>query len=206
MAVLMSGASEDQLTVDANNAARITLYDSLGREISHQAKATFSASGTFTPVATPTDIIKIVGSASKIVRVISVYLLTTNTAAGSQQFFLIRRNSDDTGGTFIAATPVPLDSIDNATATVGHYTANPVLGNSIGNVNIVRRASTVPAPGVFGTISHEPGGEMLPWGQNSIMDRFVTLRGTNQILAVNFAGAGLVTGQSQAYRITWTEE
>jgi hypothetical protein len=101
-----------------------------------------------------------------------------------------------------------MDSIDAATAIAGHYTANPgTLGNSIGNINIVRWASPVLAgtAGNFAGIVKEAGKEILPWVTNSGLDKFITLRGPNQVLAVNFNGATLVAGQVHTYRICWTE-
>lgn len=209
MAVIKSGASSDQLTVDpASKASRNTNYDSAGREISAQSKQTFMASGTFTPAATPSDIIKIIGSATKTIRVVSLKLVTTNTAAGSQQFFLIKRSADDTGGTFVAATLVPVDSNNSAaTAVVGHYTANPAaLGTAVGTLRTERVASPVAVPATFAGVKEDAGFDFLSLGSNMLLDQPITLRGTTQVLAVNFNGAALVAGQTHAYSIVWIEE
>jgi hypothetical protein len=152
--------------------------------------------------------LRIIGSAFKVVRVYSIYLGTTNTAAGSQQFFVIKRNSDNVGGTFITPGVLSMDSVDAPTAIAGHYTANPsVLGNSLGNINVVRWASPVlvGVAGNFAGIVKEAGKEILPWSTQSVLDKFITLRGPNQVLAVNFAGVALVAGQTHTYRICWTE-
>ena len=118
MAIIKSGASTDQLTVDATSkAARATEYDAAGREVSLQSKQTFMASSTFTPAATPTDLVIIEGSSTKTVRVVSLVITTTNTAAGSQQFFLVKRSTADTTGTLVAATASPSTAVQDSSLT-----------------------------------------------------------------------------------------
>lgn len=210
MAIIKSGASSDNMTVDATSkAARVTEYDTAGRDLSVQSKQTFAASGTFTPAATPTDMVIIEGSATKTIRVMSMRIGTTNTAAGSQQFFLIKRSTADTTGTFVAATQVPLDSA-NAAGTanrVGHFTANPgALGTAVGTINSVRVASPAAIPASFAGIREISEVDLLVWMDSSLLDQPVTLRGVAQTLAINFGGAALVAGQTHAYNIVWIEE
>lgn len=210
MAIIKSGASTDQLTVDSTSkAARITNYDSTGRELSLQAKQTFMASSTFTPAATPTDLVIIEGSATKTVRVISFVITTTNTAAGSQQFFLIKRSTADTTGTFVAATAVPFDSNNSASTVnrVGHFTANPgALGTAVGTIVTKRVASPVAVPATFAGIVSDAGVQLLDFSSNTLLDQPITLRGVAQCLALNFNGAALVAGQTHAYYLSWIEE
>lgn len=211
MAIIKSGASTDSMSVDATSkAARTTDYDTTGRDLSVQSKQTFMIASTFTPAATPTDLVIIEGSATKTVRVISMKISTTNTAAGSQQFFLIKRSTADTTGTFVSAgTPVPLDS-SNAASTVnrvGHFTANPgALGTAVGTINIVRVASPAAIPASFAGVKEDAGIEMFGWMNNSLLDQPITLKGVSQCLAINFNGAALVAGQTHAYTIVWIEE
>lgn len=208
MAIIKSGQESDHLNINPGaNTAKVTLYDSVGREVSYQRKATFMATNTFTPVATPTDLVTIIGSPSKVVRVISFIITATNTAAGSQQFFLLKRNSKNSGGTYIPGNLTPLDSIEQSTADAGHWTANPlVLGNLVGNLNIIRVASTVLVPGSFGTVSPNPRYDLIRGARASLLDKFITLRGQNELLAINFAGVALVAGQTHAYSVVWIEE
>lgn len=208
-AIIQSGASADLWTIDATSkAGRVTLYDSTGRETSFQGKITYGCSNTFTPAATPSDLVTIAGSATKTVRVISFKLSTTNTAAGSQQYLLIKRSTADTTGTFVASTGVPLDASDTAaTAVCGHYTANPgALGTAVGTLNTLRVASPAAIPASFAGVKEDAGVEMLGWFNSSMLDRPVVLRGVAQNLVVNFAGVALVAGQTHAYNIIWTEE
>ena len=210
MAIIKSGASTDQLTIDpASKAARVTLYDpSSGRSLAVQSKATYFAAGTFTPPATPTDMVTIFGSATRTVRVVAFVITTTNTAAGSQQFFLIKRTTANTGGTFVAAAAVSADVVDSAaTATVGHYTANPSgLGASAGNINVTRAASPVAVPATFAGVARDAGVDMLEVGANASLNKIPVLNGTGQGVCLNFGGAALVAGQTHAYQVVWTEE
>jgi hypothetical protein len=174
-------------------------------------RTTYCASSTFTPVATPTDIITITGSATKTIILISLKLTTTNTAAGSQQYAVIKRSALDTTGTFVAATAVPMDTLAPAsTVTVGHYTANPGgLGAAIGTINTLRLPSPAAIPASFAGVTLDAGFELLPMSQAFHPAQYVQpviLRGAAENIAVNFAGAALVGGQTHAYTILWTEE
>jgi hypothetical protein len=211
MASIKSGASSDFLSVDATSkAARVTLYDATGRELSSQNKLTFGISSSFTPAATPSDLVIIEGSATKTIRIISMAIGTTNTAAGSQEFRLIKRSAADTTGTFVSAgTPVPFDS-NNAASTVnrvGHFTANPgALGTAVGTINMVRVASPAAIPATWAGVRELADVELIPWASWSLMDQPITLRGVAQTLAINFNGVALVAGQTHTYRIVWIEE
>lgn len=211
MAIIKSGATSDQLTIDATSkSARTTDYDTTGRDLSVQSKRTFAIASSFTPAATPTDIVIIEGSATKTIRLISMKIWTTNTAAGSQSFQLIKRSTADTTGTFVSAgTPAPLDS-NNSAATVnrvGHFTANPgALGTAVGTLSNIRVASPAAIPASFAGIQQDAGVEMLDWMDKSLLDQPITIRGVAQCVAINFAGAALVAGQTHSYRIVWVEE
>lgn len=207
MAIIKSGGSSDQLTIDATSkAARVTLYDSTGREISAQGKRAYAAAGSFTPAATPADLLTIFGSASTTVRLVSLKFGAQNTAAGSQQYFISKRSAVTTGGTPVAATIIPLDSNDAAaTATINHYTADPTPGTALGNINIMRVASPVLLAATFAGIVQNVLFEMLPTDGSGLV-RPVTLRGVGQGVAVNFNDAALVSGQVHLYAVVFTEE
>lgn len=198
------------MTIDATSkAARVTLYDPAGNALLGSGKQTYMASATFTPAATPTDLVTIVGTATKTVRVWSFKITTTTTAAGSHQFALIKRSAANTTGTFVAGTAVPLDSANAAaTATVGHYTANPGgLGNAVGTIITVRVVSPVVVPASFAGIVADAGYDLLSlWTSGAPGYQAVTLRGIAQVLALNYGGAALVAGQTHAWHIMWTEE
>lgn len=206
MAIIKSGATPDELAVDpVSKALRITEYDSTGRAIPMEGKATYSVAGTFTPAAAATDVVVISGSATTTVRVRSMFLTTNNTAANSQRIDLIKRSAADSAGTFVQGTAVSHDSIDPpATAVAGHYTGNPTLGAAVGTVNIMKVASPVLVTNSFGTIAEDAGVELIPSIDGLLQE--ITLRGTSQQLCINLGGVALVAGQVHAYRIAWTEE
>lgn len=209
MAIIKSGASTDQLSIDpTSKAARVSIYDATGRNVSQGAAATFYASAAFTPAATPTDLVTIFGSATKIVKIWSMQIGTANTAAGSQIFTLVKRSAVNTTGTFVAATAVPGVTGDTATATsFGHYTANAGgLGTAIGTVQTVKLASPVVTPATFAGIVQAAQFELIPQGPLGTIAKPITLTGIAEGLAINFNGAALVSGQIHHYNIAWTEE
>lgn len=205
---IRSGATTDELTIDATSkAGRVTPYDAAGRSLAPQSKLTYAAAGAFTPAATPNDLVIIFGSASKTVRLVSLRMGTTNTAAGSQTFFVHKKSALPSGGVFVPATMIPLDSANGgATATnVGHYTTDPTAGASLGNINVKKVASPVLVPATFAGIVQVADHEMLPvdqWG----MAQPVTLRGVGEGVGINFNDAALVSGQIHHYTIVWMEE
>lgn len=209
MAIIKSGASSDQLTIDATSkAGRVTLYDAAGRALAFQSKATFYCAGSFTPAATPNDIVHIFGSASKTVRVLSMRIGVANTAAGSQIFYLIKRSAVHSGGVFVAGTAVQGDSADAAaTATCGHFTTDPTPGASAGTVNIIKVGSPAVTPATWAGITDAAQWEMIPLADSGLgVYKPITLNGVAQGLAINFADVALVAGQIHHYNIVWTEE
>lgn len=210
MAVIKSGATSDNLTIDATSkAARNTLYDTTGRALALQSKITFYMAGNFTPAATPTDLVTIFGSASKTVRVIKFVITTTNTAAGSQQFTLLKRTAANSGGTFVNGNALAADGSDAAaTATsYGHYTANPAAtGATPGNYAIVRVASPAAVPASFAGVVQNAGVDLLALGGDAQLSKPIVLNGTSQGLCLSFGGAALVAGQTHTYQVVWTEE
>lgn len=209
MAVIKSGASSDNLTIDATSkAGRVTLYDATGRALAVQSKATFGCAGSFTPAATPNDLVTIFGSASLTVRVYSMRIGAANTAAGSQIFHLSKRSAVTTGGVFVPATAVPFDSTDAATATAfGHYTTDPTPGTAVGTINTIKVASPAVTPATWAGITSEAQWELIPLADAGLgLLKPITLIGTGQGLAINFNDVALVAGQVHHYNIVWTEE
>ena len=209
MAIIKSGASSDQLTVDATSkAGRTTLYDTAGRALGFQAKATFFAAASFTPVATPNELVIIYGSASKTVRVMSMRIGTANTATGSQIYHLIKRSAIYTGGVFVPATAVPADSTDAATATnFGHFSTDPTPGAAVGTINTIKTASPAVTPATWAGITDYAQWEMIPMSDSGLgLLKPIVLNGVNQGLAINFNDVALVAGQVHHYNIVWTEE
>lgn len=201
---VISGATSDVLTVDpTSKAARVTIYDSAGRELSAQVKQGYSAGiPAFSSPATPTDMFTITGSASKTVRVLSIEVGTTQTTAGINRIYLVKRSTANTSGTSSSITATPHDSNNNAaSATVLSYTVNPSTGSLVGNLAVRNVNSPILATGI-GT----PDQPMQNTTAIELLAQPVTLRGIAQVLAVNFNGAALPSGLSVVGTITWEEE
>jgi hypothetical protein len=164
-------------------------------ELPIYAASTFN----FTPGATPTDIFTITGSATKIIRVYQLLISTTQGSNGMNSWLVIKRSTPNTGGTSSLITTVPLDSINApATATIRQYTANPTLGNLVGNMlsfklpALATNAATV--------------NPFLIFDFSKAYGRPLTLRGTGDVVALNFNGIALPNGLSINCSVLWAEE
>lgn len=205
MAIIKSGATSDNWTIDpTSKAGRVTQYDTTGRLIALQTKATYGVSTTpFTPPATPTDMATLTGSGSKTIYVYGVSIATTQTTAGVNRIYLIKRSAANTGGTSAAPTIVPYDSTSaGATATALSYTVNPgALGAAVGNISVMNVYSPILATGTS-SLNQDMHARTVPF----TLDTPIILRGTSQVLAVNFNGAALPAGLSVIVNFVWTEE
>lgn len=155
-------------------------------------KATYGAFGSsFTPAATPTDVITVQGDGTHVIRLTRLTLLAQATAAGAPLTVIVAGNSTlDTGGTFASPSLRPIDPNDAAIgtiATVNRYTANPaVLGTAQGvsfvgslPVNAIGGVTQTPLDIIYGAI---PGAK-LP-----------TVNNNAQQIVLNFQGAALPAG------------
>ncbi len=202
MAVIRSGASTDELTVDVTSkAARITEYLASGQVAWPDNHPTYSfATVAFAPGATPRDVILLQGSASKTIAVLRVFLSTYQTTAGINTWLLRKFSSAPTGGTFVADEAVPHDSSDAAAAaTAGHHTAANTSGTLVGEVWSGRISSPAAATaGVGGYI-----GVMVDFTR--LFGKPLMLRGAGEYLSWNFNGAALPSGLNAMGGMTWYE-
>lgn len=160
-----------------------------------------AAAGPITPPATPTDMITITGSATKTIRVLTIEFSAQQTTQSTNTIFIAKRSTANSAGTSTSPTVVPVDSNDAAgTAVVRQYTVNPTLGTLVGNVAIERVFTSVPGA----TATGAAGYTFDFW--NSGASKGIVLRGTTQVLAINFNGAALPIGFSVSATITWVEE
>jgi len=205
MAVIKSGATSDQLTIDpTSKAGRVSQYDTAGRILCLQSKSTYGVSTTpVTPPATPTDMATIFGSASKTIYIYGVSFSSTQTTAGVNRIYLIKRSAINTGGTSAAPTIVKYDSGSlAATATVLSYTANPAgLGASVGNISV----ENVYSP-ILSTGTSSLNQDMYARTSAFELSTPIILRGVAEGLCLNFNGAALPAGLSVIANFIWTEE
>ncbi len=149
------------------------------------AKATYSVGvAAFTPVATATDFWTLVGSATKVVRLLRLSISGIATSAISSDIELIKRTTADSGGTSAQPTIGQHDSNDAApTAVVNTYSVNPTTGTGGG---VMRAAKlNLGATGAAGKIE---------WDFTTRNGKGLVLRGIAQAYALNFLGAAIPSG------------
>lgn len=166
--------------------------------------ATYSAAtGSFTPVVSPTDVFQIYGSATKTVKILKIYAHYAVSSGNTPWVsYLIKRSAANSSGTPTTATNIPLDSNNAAaTAVVKHYTTNPTLGTAVGNISIVPLAPTSHT----GVTASAPAGAAI-----FDSDKFgqpLVLRGTAEGLVVNYNSTSQPnTSTYVGFSVIWTEE
>jgi hypothetical protein len=150
------------------------------------ARGTWSASASFILSAMPTDVLTIQGSASRTVRIKSIFLSGYASTAGSLVFLLIRRSSANSGGTASPSAPLLRDMNDagswTPTAVVSAYTANPAsLGTSVGIGGRRRLFFNLNAAQL----------DRLSINFPDVGGKSFVLRGTSDFLCLNAAGMAL---------------
>jgi hypothetical protein len=179
-----------------------TLVDRSDRPIYEaHTTPTFSATaGPITPAATATDVFIINGAANKLVKVYRMTVVTIQTTAGVNSWSMVKRSTANTGGTAVAATVAPHDSLDAAaTAVVQHYTANPTPGTSVGTVWLGRVASPSNTAVGFNQLGVEVNFSEL-------FGKPMHLRGVAEGLAWNFNGVAIPAGMTVIAGVQFTEE
>ncbi len=162
-------------------------------------RATYSyASQANTPAASPTDIFKIAGSATKVIRITRISIGGIATTAGYLKIALVRRSTAGSGGTATNPAALKHDTSDAAaSATLTLYTANPTVGTAVGTLH----ASRVFLPLVTAT-----GSAPLVWDFTNRNEEAIVLRGTTDILAINGVADTVPAGGVLDIDVTWIEE
>lgn len=160
---------------------------------------TYAAVSNFTLAATPTDVFTITGSGTKTIQVRRIVLSGTNSGNTNARVDIIKRSTANSAGTSTTLTNVPYDSNNAAaTATVRSYTANPTLGTTVGAV-----AGRYLFFALLGS-SNPSQVQEVDFGDLS--DQAIYLRGTSEVLAVNFAGATISGTTIISIKVEWTEQ
>lgn len=191
------------LPVKALNAAgAVSESNPLFVKLAYANGYTYSAFGTaYAGYATPTDLMVLKGSATKIVRVFTFTMWLAATASTLQEAFFIKRSAANTGGTASQPTVNKPDSNDPAaTAVLDLYSAIPAsLGAGVTLVSQKSLITTLTAaPTAFG-VTNGFNISAIATGKP------ITLRGVSESLAFNWGGAALPAGFVANYIATWTE-
>lgn len=167
--------------------------------VEHGRRVTYSAAGLITLATSATDVLTLLGSATKTVDLSFLELwFSQGTAAAVINASLIRRSADNSGGTSTTETAIKHDTADGAaTAAVKSYTANPTLGTNVGRlryglalVPLITAVDKILVP--------------LAWTFGKEDEKPARLSGVSELFAINLNG----TPPANTYlnwSLTWTE-
>jgi hypothetical protein len=198
--VRLEGATTSTAIGNVSDSLKVNLTNTVTIIPTDGSKTTYSAAIIFDPTAlVTTDFFTITGSATKTIRITYISFTAESTAAAQSALSIIKRSTANTGGTSSVVTAVPHDSTAGAaTGTVRAYTTNPtVLGTTVGNLRVVRIFST-------GTVGDPP--EIYQWTFGDRPAQAAVLRGTGEVVALNFSGITVASSLTVHVNIEWTEE
>jgi hypothetical protein len=194
---------------DGNGSSQTigTFTDAAGAQRSSvtldSAAITYRAAKTaLTPVATPTVVFQIAGSATKTVRVKKISVVGAATAYGTMPCTLYRSSDAGTLGSAVltAITAGEMDSAGAAAtavvATVGtaNYTTVPAAAGIIGAARVDFAPLT--------TAATSSSNARTQW----VFDRALVLRGVAEVLAINFNSTAVVSGGVLDFEVEWEED
>ena len=204
MAVIKSGASSDQLTIDATSkAARVSLYASDGTYDGE--KRTYRAS-TIVPLVVAVTVnvpfFNIIGSGTTTVKIRRIRVSGMSlTAVGYFAINVEKLSTASSGGTSTTLVATPLDSNDAAaTAVVKAYTVAPTKGVLVGTLASWRALW----PATVAAAAGQTWDHLFSFG-DAINTRGIVLRGVAQEIALTFPVV-LSSAGTLAVDIEWTEE
>lgn len=154
--------------------------------------------------ATPTDMFTITGAAGKTILVTAAAMNIQATAGAPAVLSLVKRSTANTGGTATNPAAIPYDSQNAAaSATLNLYTAAPTPGTAVGTlVDIYATTAALTAsPIAFSLVaaSRVPATTVVDLRQP------ITLRGTGEVLAMNWGGNALPAGFVASGYFEWAE-
>lgn len=152
------------------------------------------------PAATATDLVCLVGSATKIVRVNRVQITADATNSTVLDFYMFKRTAANTGGTATQPAITKLDSSDRAaTAVINLYSANP---SALGAGTILA-GDHYHIPAANGSSYSSP-----PWVEDfgNRNAKPLMLRSASESLCVGLNGQTIPAGASVYVRMEWTED
>jgi hypothetical protein len=178
-------------------------------ELASASKTTYAAAGVgLALAATPTNIVTLTGSATKIVRLLRFGLSLKCTALGTSLLDVLfqKFSSALTGGTPVALTMTPLDSNNAAaTALAQNWTANSTGGGTL--VGNIMTSHIMPQFSGALTATDFPQQQLpqIVWNFDGAIQS-PTLRSATQVLSINLNGGTLVATTTYDVFVVWTEE
>lgn len=167
--------------------------------------AHYRAGGTaFAMVATPTAAIKILGSATKTVRIKRIVLQGAATAAGNMAFTVKKNSTAGTIGSAVltTVTATPLDS--------GNAAATGVV-STVGTANYGTVPTIVGSPLYAGRLQMTAIGTgvaivpiVLEFGMHG--RQALVLRGATENVTVDFGGSAIPSGGVLDFSVEWSED
>jgi hypothetical protein len=201
---IKSDNSTDELRVDATSkAARVTGYRIDGTVIPDYATRNYyraSCAVNLVAAASTSPFFAIQGSASKVIRIISInFSGLTLTATAYQTIICSLRSTSINGGTSTALVQVPNDSTHPAgTLSICNvYTAAPTAGTLVGTIDSKRVLCTDPTSTALMSEERE-----FLFSKNN--EDGVILRGITQGITLSFAVAP-ATAVTMAVSVLWSE-
>lgn len=185
-----------------NAAGAVSESNPLVTRMSIANGASYVAFGTaYAGYATPTDMMVLKGSASKVVRVSAFIMLIQSTVATLVSVDFVKRTAANTGGTASQPTINKLDSNDAAaTAVLDLYSVIPA---SLGAGATLYRQTALTAVLTSAPTSFNVANGVS--GSGITLIKPVTLRGVAESFAFNLGGAALPAGFTANYQVLWTE-
>ena len=165
-------------------------------------KSTFGTGASlFTLPATPTDVVQLIGSVTKTVRLKRIMVSGQATTAKQWPLSIIRRAAAITGGTPVSPAITKFDITNDATPTavVSHYTA-------LGSIQAANPASSVLA--IWDLTLTAPATNAYPviMDFTTRTDKAFILRGVADCIVLNLGGGALTAGEKLSYYFEWEED
>lgn len=197
------GTPEAKMGCDAsgNCVPGMVPYDVFGNAVEQRKTYRYSVTA-ITPVATPTDIVRICGSSTLTVKVKRIYVGGYATTGGQFPIELLRETGAGTIGsaTLTAVTAAQHDVNDAApTATVNYVqTANyGTVPTLVAQLGVMRTYLNVAATGPTTPAS---------WDYSIRQDKPLFLRGTSDCISLNGVGTAVPTGGRLDFEIETEED
>ena len=151
------------------------------------------------PSGTVQDVLQLAGVAGKVIRLKSVVVSGTATAATNIGIYLFKRTALSTGGTPTAVTKVACDTADSAaSAVVNHYAAGSATTPGAGSIFDGCRLNLAPAA--------NGGIDRFLFQYTWLNDKAPLVRAATESICVSLNGQSMPAGGALDVALSWSEE